>query len=162
MKLPFNPNSKTGWWVLAFIGALLLAYATNTHSEGIAFSAGSAVLRGPAAAIQVEWQWPSWEHRDGHWETGVTMIGPSTYKGKDQTNTFALDASYVDGWGPVDIGIGPAYLQNTDVYNSGGMNFHLMLGYHHGPWFVRYNHFSNSGTRSPNLGRDLVLAGRVL
>lgn len=162
MQLPFNPNTKTAKLVLLFIVILVLAWATKSHAEGIGFSAGSSILRGPAPSIQVEWQWPAWEHRDGHWETGITLIAPSNYKGADQRNTFALDATYIDGFGPVDVGIGPTYLQNTDVYNSGGMNFHLLLGYHHKKFFVRYNHFSNAGTRSPNLGRDLVLAGWLL
>lgn len=162
MKLPFNPDTKAARYVAIFVALCVLAWATKCHAEGIGFSAGGTVIRGPAAAIQVEWQWPAWERRDGHFETGITLIGPSNHKGVDQLNTFALDATYVDGFGPVDFGIGPAYLQNTDAYNHGGANFHLLLGYHRGRFFIRYNHFSDAGTKSPNLGRDMVLMGWVL
>lgn len=160
--LPFNPGSKTARYVAVFVSLCILAWATTCHSEGVAVSFGSTALRGPTGVLQVEWQWPAFEGRDGHWETGITMIGPSNYNKADWPNSFAWDATYVDGFGPVDIGIGPAYLQNTDAYNHGGANFHLLLGYHYGKWFVRFNHFSNAGSKSPNLGRDMVLVGRVL
>lgn len=169
-KWPFNNGDKIGkvpaaLIVAIFIAVCIAAWATTCHGEGVAVSVGSTVLRGPTAALQVEWQWPAFEHRDAHWETGITMVGSSTYPSADsieQTNTFFWDATFVDGFGPVDVGIGPAYAQNTDAYNHTGANFHLMLGYHYKRWFVRYNHFSNAGTKSPNLGRDMVLVGAVL
>ena len=155
-------KGKTGIIVMVFVALCITAWATKCHGAGIAVSGGAAVIRGPTAALQVEWQWKSPQSRDAHWETGVTMIGNSTFSGVEQNNTFALNATYVDGFGPVDIGIGPAYLQNTDTYNHEGMNFNLMLGYHHGRYFVHYNHFSNAGSKTPNLGRDLVMVGVVL
>jgi hypothetical protein len=163
MKINWPSNSgKTAIAVGIFVTICIAAWATKCHGEGIAVSVGSAVLRGPTPALQVEWQWPAFEHRDAHWETGITMMGSSTFRGDNQTNSFAWDATFVDGFGPVDIGIGPAYVQNTDVYNHEGANYHLMLGYHYKRWFVRYNHFSNAGSKQPNLGRDLVLVGAVL
>jgi hypothetical protein len=161
MKLPFNPDSKTALYVAAFVAICIAAWATSCHGEGLAVSGGQTLLRGSTGALQVEWQWPSFRRNDAHWETGITMVGPSTY-GPDWPNTFFWDATYVDGFGPVDIGIGPAYAQNTDAYNHMGANFHLMLGYHHGRWFARYNHFSNAGSKQPNLGRDMLLVGAVL
>jgi hypothetical protein len=177
MKLPFNPDSKTARYVALFIVLCITAWATKCHSEGLAVSGGQTLLRGPAGVLQVEWQWLNFQGRDAHWETGITMIGPSTYghmtmvardEGQSSTtplewaNNFVWDATYVDGFGPVDIGIGPAFMQNTDAYNHEGANFHLMLGWHHKRLFVRYNHFSNAGTKAPNLGRDMLLVGYVL
>lgn len=166
MKIQWPTNKgKTAIAVGVFVAICILAWATTCHGEGINVSAGSAVLRGPTAALQVEWAWPAFEGRDAHWETGITMVGSSTYSAYNATewsNTFFWNATFVDGFGPVDVGIGPAYAQNTDAYNHEGANFHLMLGYHYKRWFVRYNHFSNAGSKAPNLGRDLVLVGATL
>jgi hypothetical protein len=160
MKLPFNPG-RTGLIVAVFVLLFILALATRCHAAGVAVSAGSTVLRPGASALQVGWQWPALQSRDAHFETAITVIAESDFYGAPQRNQFAWSVVYVDGFGAFDIGLGPAFLQNTDAYNSGGANFHLLEGYHRGPWFARWNHFSNMGTKMPNLGRDLILIGRV-
>lgn len=148
-------------FVIAFVGALASRCAQSAET-GTSFAAGAALLRGPAPAVQLEWRWNAPQARDAHWETGVTLIAPSSYQDKAQTQNFALNATYVDGFGHFDLGLGSAYLQNADRYNGSHLNFNLLMGVHYGKWFVRYNHFSNCGTKSPNLGRDIVLVGRVL
>jgi hypothetical protein len=124
---------------------------------------------------------------DARLEYGVLLIGTSTYTGCDkttttppssfipdpgfkpvtycaapvgeQTNQAAGFVRYVDGYGPIDIGLGLVAMQHEDAYNSGRLNFNLMLGYHHGRFSVRLNHISNAGSSRPNLGRDMVLVG---
>jgi len=158
MKLPFNPG-KTGYAVAVFVLIFLVALATKCHSQGIVFGVGPTMLRGEASALQVAWQWPAIQSRDAHFETAITVIGPSTFEGKDQGNQFAWSVVYIDGFKNFDIGLGPAFLRKTDAFNTASANFNLLVGYHWKKWFVRWDHFSNMGTAQPNLGRDMILVG---
>jgi hypothetical protein len=160
MKLPFNPG-KTGYAVAVFVLIFLVALATKCHSEGIVFGVGSSIFRGSASTLQLAWQWPSPQSKDAHFETAITMIAPSQFNGVDQRNQFAWSVVYIDGFRNFDIGLGPAFLQNKDAYNSSGANFNLLIGYHWKRWFMRWCHFSNAGTHDPNIGRDLMLVGTV-
>jgi hypothetical protein len=90
-------------------------------------------------------------------EVGATFIGGSTLNGEFQQNNFALSAAVIDSLGKFDVGIGAAYLQNTDTYNGSHVNFKLMLGYRFEKISVRWAHFSNGGTIKPNKGRDMIL-----
>jgi hypothetical protein len=161
VKLPFNPG-KTGYAVALFVLVFLLALATRCHAGGVVFGAGSAMLRGEATALQIAWQWPSPQSKDAHFETAITVIGPSTYRGVENGNQFAWSVVYIDGFGNFDIGLGPAFLRKTDTFNTASANFNLLVGYHWSRWFARWVHFSNMGTSSINLGRDLLLVGAVL
>ncbi len=62
----------------------------------------------------------------------------------------------VDGLGPVEVGLGVAYLQNMDTYNGSHVNFKLLLGYRWERLSVRWSHFSNGGTKDVNKGRDMI------
>jgi hypothetical protein len=63
------------------------------------------------------------------------------------------------GFGPLEIGLGVAFLQNTDVYNGSHGNFALQIAYRFKRWPVTLTvrHWSNAGTVQPNLGRDFAL-----
>lgn len=164
MKLLDNPK-KSVIGVAILVTALLLAFATKCHSADgdTQFSGGAAIMRGPTAALQLEYLWG--EHGDHHLESGITLVGTSDhyegfpqYQGHQQNNFF-LNTTLIDGFGPVDLGLGLAFIQNTDAYNSTGANFHLLAGYHFKHLHLSYNHFSNAGTKHPNMGRDIVLLG---
>ena len=162
----FN-KGKTGILVAVFVVLFLTALATKCHSaEGVSFSSGTTILRAPTPTIHLDWSWPAIQSSDAHWETGITIFGSRYYKGHHNESTFALSAVYVDGWHNWDIGIGPAFLQNTTSFNHSGINFHLLLGYHRTilagyfkQWFIRENHYSNMGTMDPNLGTDFLVVG---
>ncbi len=56
-----------------------------------------------------------------------------------------------------EMGIGPAYFQNTSRVFGKGFNFGLMLGCSvTDKLSIRIRHWSNSGSASPNLGQDLL------
>jgi len=58
-----------------------------------------------------------------------------------------------------EIGIGPAYFQNTNRALGKNLTWALSLGYGGEHWSVRFRHFSNAGSGSPNLGQDLLTIG---
>lgn len=162
MKLPFNPgNLKTQLAVGALVLLILFGFATKCHSAEpyIQFSAGSTIYRGPATVLDMAVINPAFAG-DTALEVGITLIGESALYG-DQPGQIAWRAQLVDGFGRFDVGLGAAYLRNTDVYNCGGMNFALSLAYQFRflPITARLGHLSNAGTCRPNKGRDFLTLG---
>ncbi len=166
LSLPFNPGSwKTQLGVGLVLILLFSALATKCRAAEPAYmqgGVGSAVVRGPAPVIDVTIVYPN-RVKDASYELGATLIGESSFRDANQRNNFALHASIVDGLGRFDVGLGAAYLQNTDEYNGSHLNFHLLLQYRFRRWPVvaRWQHFSNAGTQSPNRGRDMALLYRL-
>jgi hypothetical protein len=58
-----------------------------------------------------------------------------------------------------EIGIGAAYFQNTNRALGKNLTWSLSLGFGGEHWSVRFRHFSNAGSGSPNLGQDLLTIG---
>ncbi len=59
-----------------------------------------------------------------------------------------------------EMGIGPAWFQNTSRVFGKQLNFGLMVGCNISEKvFVRIRHWSNAGSASPNLGQDLLTIG---
>lgn len=164
LNLPFNPGN---WKVQIGVGLVLVllftAFATNCRADEtspyVQLGMGSAIVRGPAPVLDLTVVYP---HRvkDASYEFGTTLIAESSFREVQQRNNFAFHASIVDGFGRFDVGLGAAYLQNTDEYNGSNLNFHLILQYQVKtiPVTLRWQHFSNAGTRLPNRGRDMLIA----
>jgi hypothetical protein len=163
----FNNPKKTIWAVSIFIILLVTALATRCHAAEAytTFRVGSTALRGPTAALELSLATPVPYSEgnpllaDAHLEYGLLLIGSSTYQAVEQPNQLAVSVRYVDGFGPVDLGLGLTGIQHPDAYNSGHLNCVLLLGYHYKQFSVRYQHISNAGTHMPNLGRDMLLVG---
>jgi len=155
-----NPK-KVQITVALVVLAALFAYGTKCHGEEVVFSGGTTVAHGPAEAIDLSWRFPS-EVTDAYWQASLTLVGDSEYGGR-QPNQAAAQVLYVDGFGPMDIGIGAALLQNVDRYNGSHANFALQIGYNFRLFgvdlYAQYRHWSNAGTVKPNLGRDIVFVG---
>lgn len=165
--LPFNQGStKTQIGVAILLGLFILALATKCSAgDGKAYSqvfVGTTTIRGQAPVIDLSFVYPKAAPGDAELEVGATFIGESDYRGSHQQNNFALRTTIVEKLWRFDVGLGAAYLQNTDTYNGSNLNFNLLLGYRfkHWPMSLRPEfHFSNGGTRSPNKGRDLFMLG---
>jgi hypothetical protein len=159
--LPFNQgNKKTQYGVMLVLALLATAFATRcakADESYVYMGGGTTVVRGSAPAIDLAFVYPDAAPYDARLEVGATFIGASTFKGVEQRNNFAFRAAVVDSLGSFDVGIGAAYLQNTDAYNGSNLNFQLILGYRWDRLAVRWSHFSNGGTRDPNKGRDMIL-----
>lgn len=162
-KTPWNPGKKAAWIVTALIVVLAVGFCTTARSaEGttpyVQFGLGSTVVRGTTPSVDLSIVYPE-RVGDASYEFGATFIGESSFRDVLQRNNFALHAGIVDGFGRFDVGLGVAYLQNTDEYNGSNLNFQLLLGYRFKalPLTVRLQHFSNGSTKMPNRGRDMLL-----
>ena len=95
--------------------------------------------------------------RDFDLQVGVGIIGDYQYKGVHESNQLYVHALLVDGFGKLDIGLGAVYLQNTDQINGSNLNASLLAGWRFTERVAaNWRHFSNAGTKMPNLGRDFV------
>jgi len=60
----------------------------------------------------------------------------------------------------VTLGLGVAHWQHTSRIFGDEFTFALSLSYAlNSSWDIRYRHFSNGGTASPNAGQDILLIG---
>lgn len=161
-SLPFNQgNRKTQIGVVAVLALLLLAFCTTARAEPYAsFGVGSTVVRGEAPMVDLTITYPEAGPKDADYAIGVSFIGGSEFNG-NQPNQFAWRAEVLDGFGKFDVGLGVAYLQNTDAFNGSHTNFTLSLHYRWEKWKVSIRHYSNGGTIKPNKGRDMLYFSRV-
>lgn len=162
----FNLNLKTTLAVGALIVLLAAAlFVPQCHAAPLdapytQLSAGAAVIRGASPVIDLTFTEPAPVLRNAYWQESLTVIGTSTFRGQDVPNNFAFRALFVDGYGSFDVGLGLSWMQNPAPYNGSPVNFNLQIAYRLGLGAtLTYTHMSNAGSRTPNLGRDIVLVG---
>jgi hypothetical protein len=163
----FNLNWKTLVLVLLLIAAFAAAlFWPKAHAEVldapyVQMSGGYTIIRGQTPVLDLTFTEPAPQLRNAYWQESLTVIGESNFQGMAVPNNFVVRALFVDGFGRFDIGLGLSWMQNPAPYNGSPVNFNLQLAGRL-PWdlTLTYTHLSNAGSRTPNLGRDIVLVGR--
>lgn len=155
-----NPRASQTLSAL-FLLIAIAALATTCHGAETQaqFGMGSTYARSPTPVLDLAVTTDLGAPVDARWQYGLTLVGSSTYMNHEQGNQAALSVMLVDGFGRVDVGLGVALVQNLDIYNGSHANFSLMLAYRFQrlPITVAIRHWSNAGTKYPNLGRDFAL-----
>lgn len=140
--------------------AALLAAMPVIADTSLRVEAGSAVIHGvkPAASVVLDWT-PVYHQSSANdtvtaksLEIGITGIADE----QRQYLAHAMGVVRYDSWG---LGLGAAYLDHEDKYLAGTVQAAALLRYSHGNFSITYRHFSNFGTREPNIGRDIIAAG---
>lgn len=154
------PHARAVRYVLvAFVIVLTLAYATQCRGEGLQLEVGSTIVRGETPSIGFVKAWRNRGVGDYQYECGFGLVGSSTFRDQPQRNQGVAECLLVDGFGRFDIGAGLAAQSSSDDYNT-RVNFSLLLRWRLTERLsLAYRHRSNSGTASPNLGRDVLLVG---
>jgi len=125
----------------------------------ITAEAGLAVMRASTPALRLSVEWPKAAH-NADFQCGLSLIGPYEFKGANANQAVADCLVVVQPFAALDVGVGPAYLQNVDQINGSHFNFALMARYRFGDrWALAWRHWSNAGTKPPNYGRDLLVLG---
>lgn len=142
--------------LLAIAGLATTCRAGETQTQ---FGMGSTYARSPTPVLDLAVTTTLGAPGDARWQYGLTLVGSSTYMDREQGNQAALSAMLVDGFGRFDVGLGVAFVQNLDIYNGSHANFSLMLAYRFQrlPITIAIRHWSNAGTKYPNLGRDFAI-----
>jgi Lipid A 3-O-deacylase (PagL) len=148
-----------------FLALLLLAFATKCHAADIAFEAGRTFIRGETESIALsvvfgERKSVGVDLQDFHYECGIFLN--STVG--ETANNLGAQCLVVDGFKWLELGLGLAYLQNTDQFNGSHLNFALLARLKLTErWAITLdNHVSNAGTVRPNMGRDMMRLRFVL
>lgn len=156
-KLFRNPP-RVAFIVGLFLALFIASFAVQCRAAEFQFEGGSTVARGYAPALAVVVVQPDIIAGRADLEYALNLIGSSTWRGKDQPNQIVAGVQIVNGYGPVDLGLGLAVMQNEDSFNSGDVNFSLSARYTFRSFSLVYRHYSNAGSSFPNYGRDVLMA----
>lgn len=149
-----NPR-KAQYAIAVFVLLLIAAFATQCRAETLHAEAGSAIVRGETPAVGLSLHFPNGP-ADTSYECGLLLIGAADRS----ANNSAAYCMLVDGFRRLDAGLGLAALNHSDEFNTGTMQFALMLRYRITDRLaLTWRHFSNAGQQQPNYGRDVLLVG---
>ena len=149
---------------MKYLPLLLLLF--GTASADVIVEAGPAFLsnsRSGAALIVVSERTDKWDFGIG-WVDAQTVF-PDWERDRGlpevsfRENLF-VHATRIGHWNRLELGLGAAYFQNTNRAMSRRFVVSVELGFNFNrAWSIRYRHFSNAGSGSPNLGQDAFLIG---
>lgn len=150
-------NIDGKWLVLLFI--LLACFIWYKTSEAVELEIGPTFLSGEySEGGMLIFSAPVTER----WHIG----GGYTYKQychcnypADLEENIFFQVQHRSQWKLLEIGIGPAYWQNTNRALGKNLTWSLSMGLVWDHWSVRVRHFSNAGSGKPNLGQDAILIG---
>ena len=169
MPLFNNPKKATYGiviFILLFVASLI--YSNLVRGAELDFAYGRTVIRGQTDVLALTAVWPkSIGPADAY--LGMVLVGTYTLApsqpgwlcsvcvGKNQVFVRMGVTSHIKR---VGFTLGVAAKQHDDVLNTGNITFNLGLDYRLFEHVrVSYIHFSNAGTESPNIGRDMVTVG---
>lgn len=153
-------DSKLGvegiWIILVFL--LILIFFAYKEANALELEAGPALLSGEysegGAMILSD--------RIGKFSVGGGYISKQVchcrYPAELDENIF-FHAQRVFEYKRWELGIGPAYFQNTNRALGKKLTWSLSLGFGGEHWSIRVRHFSNAGSGTPNLGQDTLVIG---
>jgi len=159
MKDIFNLPKSIKWLVVLAVIAFLTFLSFSSRGSELYLDAGSAIVRGETPVLGLNIAWKNAGPVNTDYELGFKLIGQSDYKGKPQTNQFALHALLVDGYKNFEMGMGFAYFNVPSNYTC-QENFSIMVRWRFTDRIhLQGQHYSSAGSCKPNVGRDLVTLG---
>jgi len=175
---PFNNDPPALYIIWAFIVAviiflsLVVTVKAETWLEGGATFAGGEPTNGTTIFISEVWQDKYLlgfgligdQHRD--FNTWGIVPGKAVPVRFDIGSNIVVHAQRLVTYRAVTLGLGVAHWQHTSRILGDTLTFSLFLAYKRPEkWWgwlpndIRFRHFSNGGTASPNAGQDLLLLG---
>lgn len=165
---PFNNPKPAIYFIAGFIvlSALFLSCEAKaeTRMDWGATFAGGKYTHGSALFFSEVWQdkylvgfgLVGDQHRNFH-----VWHGNEVFREKiTVTSNMLVQAQRLVTYKKVTLGLGVAHWQHTSRILGDEFTFALSLSYNiNRNWDIRYRHFSNGGTASPNAGQDILLIG---
>lgn len=152
---------KPWMMVLAFLLVILFGFYKEANAE-VTVELGPTMLSGElskgAAAI--------FNEKFGKYVVGMGIIGPQEVTDRSgdlykvRTNLFVHGQRLVSITDNLDFGLGVGYFNAKTRWN--GSNFVASLSIEYeltDHWSVKFRHWSNAGSASPNMGQDLFTVG---
>lgn len=146
-----------GKWIVGIV-ILLMCFVWYKEANAIELEVGPTVLSGEyseGGALMIT-------ETVGKWSLGGGYVSKQTchcrYPAELDENIF-FQVQRVATYKKLEVGIGPAYFQNTNRALGKNLTWSLSVGIKGEHWALRIRHFSNAGSGSPNLGQDMLLLG---
>jgi hypothetical protein len=146
-----------GLWIIGAFLVILLFFLAN-EGEAAEVEAGPGLLSGEYSEGGILLI----TERVGKWSFGGGYMSPQYCHCTDPTElreNIVFQVQRIVPYKNFEIGIGPAYWQNTNRALGKNLTWSLHLGYGGERWKFRIRHYSNAGSGSPNLGQDMVTVG---
>ena len=148
-----------GVYIVALALLIMLLVFTCEDADAIEFEAGPGLLSGEyseGGALIFSGEFAN------RWHLGGGYVSKQTChcnQPADLRENIFFEVQRRAQWRAVQIGIGPAYWQNTNRALGKNLTWSLMLGLKFDRLSVRFRHYSNAGSGTPNLGQDMVTIG---
>lgn len=150
--------------VLAFIIILMLGFARESKADDVVSAEfGPTVLSGQfsdSAALIVNYQW------NDRWLVGMGLTGPQKVIPRKEPETDVRTNLMVHGQRRVHLsdrwalGLGVAYWNAKTRWNGSNMTASMSIEFElNDKWDIKFRHFSNAGSASPNMGQDMLVIG---
>jgi len=153
---------KGHWIVLAF--ALLMVFFLANEGESAEIEVGPTFLSGDYAEggiILLSERVGVWSFAGGY--VSEQFVNTCGWGGKcfdnDLQENIFFQVQRVIEYKRYEIGIGPAYFQSTNRALGTSLVWAVSLGYGGDHWSIRFRHYSNAGSGTPNLGQDALTIG---
>jgi hypothetical protein len=147
-----------GVWIIAVFLLVIGYFFWYEDANAAEFEIGPALLSGEYS----EGGTLIFTERVGKWSLGGGYVSEQychcTWPTSLKENIFFQGQRIVEHK-KFEIGLGAAYFQNTNRALGKNLTWALSLGYGGEHLSVRFRHYSNAGSGSPNLGQDMVTLG---
>ena len=157
-------DSKLGidglYLVLVFLA--LLFFFFSRESEAAEIEIGPTSLSGDFAeggALLLTEREGKWSFGGGYVSKQFVQTCPRPDCAFDIEENIFFQVQRVVDYKKWEMGIGPAYFQNTNRALGKNLTWGLSLGYRGERFSIRLRHYSNAGSGTPNLGQDMITVG---
>ena len=148
--------------VLLFILGLLFLFAKESKADEVTAELGATILSGQfsgGAALLIEQTWND-RWRIGMGLTSDQKVTPRTEPETNVRSNLMVHGQRLVGTERFKLGIGVAYWNAKTRWNGSNFTASMSIEYDFtDKWGVRYRHFSNAGSASPNMGQDMITFG---
>ena len=159
----FETLVKPWMLVVIFIIVLLFGFWQEGRADQVNAEIGPTFLSGEfskAAALIVNQTW------DNKWRVGMGYVSSQEVTPRKEPLTEIRANLFVHGQRVVkitenfDLGLGIGYFNATTRWNGSHFVASMSLEYSlTDRWDIRFRHFSNAGSASPNMGQDMLTIG---
>ena len=149
--------------VLLFIIVLVFGFYKEGKADEVTAELGATVLSGQfseGAALLIEQTW------NDKWRVGMGLTSDQKVTPRKEPETDVRSNLMVHGQRIVaitdrlDLGLGVAYWNATTRWNGSHFTASMSIEYELTDRLsIRYRHFSNAGSASPNMGQDMINIG---
>lgn len=149
--------------VLLFLVAVVFGFAREARADEVTVEIGPTFLSGEFSEGVGTAMYQTWDDR---WRFGMGYISQQYVEPRREPRTYVRPNLYLQGQRLVPVserfklGIGVAYMNAETRWNGSKFVASLSIEFDiNERWDVKFRHWSNAGSASPNMGQDMLVVG---